>query len=243
MVELSRVDLPVEGMTCASCVRHVERALTKVPGVEHVDVNLVSKRAAVTLARPVPRSVLVEAVEKAGYEVPAPRQEQRVLSVRGMTCASCVGRVETALRAVPGVLEATVNLASERATVRLSEVDPGALLAAVREAGYEVSVQQSSRASRTDAFAEAEAREDRANRRDFVLAAALTAPLLVIAMSHGAIPGTDGPTARWAQLALAMPVIFGAGRRFFGGAWAALRHGTANMSTLVALGSFAAFAY
>lgn len=237
------MELSVEGMTCAACVGHVERALKKVPGVAGAEVNLVTKKAVVQLQRPVERTALAAAVEKAGYEVVPPRVDEVVLSVRGMTCASCVGRVEKALRAVPGVKEATVNLASERATVRAEGVSPASLIRAVEDAGYEASVQDASRASRTDELAEAEAREDRTNRRDLALAATLTVPLLVIAMSHGAIPGTDGPLARWAQLALATPVIFVAGRRFFTGAWAALRHRTANMSTLVALGSFAAFAY
>lgn len=238
------MELSVEGMTCAACVGHVERALKKVPGVAGAEVNLVTKKAVVQLQRPVERTALAAAVEKAGYEVVPPRVDEVVLSVRGMTCASCVGRVEKALRAVPGVKEATVNLASERATVRAEGVSPASLIGAVEDAGYEASVQDASRASsRTDELAQAEAREDRTNRRDLALAAILTVPLLVIAMSHGAIPGTDGSLARWAQLALATPVIFVAGRRFFTGAWAALRHRTANMSTLVALGSFAAFAY
>lgn len=233
--------LSVEGMTCAACVGHVERALKKVPGVAAAEVNLVTKKAVVQLQRPVERDLLAAAVEKAGYEVLAPRMDEVVLSVRGMTCASCVGRVEKALRAVPGVREATVNLASERATVRFEDVPLAKLLRAVADAGYEASLLQS--ADRSDALAEAEAREDRTNRRDLVLAAILTVPLLVLAMSHGAIPGTDGPWAGYLQLALATPVIFVSGRRFFVGAWTALRHGAANMSTLVALGSFAAFAY
>lgn len=233
--------LSVEGMTCAACVGHVERALKKVPGVAGAEVNLVTKKAVVQLQRPVERDLLAAAVEKAGYEVLAPRVDELVLSVRGMTCASCVGRVEKALRAVPGVHEATVNLASERATVRAEDVPLAKLLRAVVDAGYEASLLQS--ADRSDALAEAEAREDRTNRRDLALAAILTAPLLVLAMSHGAIPGTDGPWAGYLQLALATPVIFVSGRRFFVGAWTALRHGAANMSTLVALGSFAAFAY
>ncbi len=241
--QMPPMELSVEGMTCAACVGHVERALKKVPGVAGAEVNLVTKKAVVQLQRPVERTALAAAVEKAGYEVVPPRVDEVVLSVRGMTCASCVGRVEKALRAVPGVKEATVNLASERATVRAEGVSPASLIRAVEDAGYEASVQDASRATPTDELAEAEAREDRTNRRDLALAAILTVPLLVIAMSHGAIPGTDGPLARWAQLALATPVIFVAGRRFFTGAWAALRHRTANMSTLVALGSFAAFAY
>jgi len=241
--QMPPMELSVEGMTCAACVGHVERALKKVPGVAGAEVNLVTKKAVVQLQRAVERTALAAAVEKAGYEVVPPRVDEVVLSVRGMTCASCVGRVEKALRAVPGVNEATVNLASERATVRAEGVSTASLIRAVEDAGYEASVQDASRTSRTDELAEAEAREDRTNRRDLALAATLTVPLLVIAMSHGAIPGTDGPAARWAQLALATPVIFVAGRRFFTGAWAALRHRTANMSTLVALGSFAAFAY
>ncbi|MCU0676089.1 MAG: heavy metal translocating P-type ATPase [Myxococcota bacterium] len=237
------MELSVEGMTCAACVGHVERALKKVPGVAGAEVNLVTKKAVVQLQRPIARATLAAAVEKAGYEVAPPRVDEVVLAVRGMTCASCVGRVEKALRAVPGVQEATVNLASERATVRAEGVSIAALVHAVEDAGYEASPQDAHTTSRTDELAEAEAREDHTNRRDLTLAAVLTVPLLVLAMSHGAIPGTDGPLARWAQLALATPVIFVAGRRFFTGAWAALRHRTANMSTLVALGSFAAFAY
>jgi Cu+-exporting ATPase len=237
------MELSVEGMTCAACVGHVERALKKVPGVTGAEVNLVTKKAVVQLQRPIERAALAAAVEKAGYEVAPPRVDEVVLAVRGMTCASCVGRVEKALRAVPGVREATVNLASERATVRADGVSVAALVRAVEDAGYEASPQDAHTTSRPDELAEAEAREDRTNRHDLTLAAILTVPLLVLAMSHGAIPGTDGPIARYVQLALATPVIFVAGRRFFTGAWTALRHRTANMSTLVALGSFAAFAY
>lgn len=132
---VSPISLPIEGMSCASCVGRVEAALRKVQGVASVAVNLATERAEV---RPieggaVDRAALVQAIEMAGYEVPAQTIE---LSVEGMSCASCVGRVERALQAVPGVSQATVNLATERATVRgVAALD--ALLAAIGNAGYE----------------------------------------------------------------------------------------------------------
>ena len=124
--------LPIEGMSCASCVRRVEMGLAKVPGVAQVAVNLATEKATVTLAEPVPPERLVQAVQKLGYEVP---QSTVVLQVDDMSCASCVGRVERALKAVPGVASASVNLATERATVTgVAPVE--ALLAAADRAGY-----------------------------------------------------------------------------------------------------------
>ncbi|KAG1180776.1 hypothetical protein G6F35_016115 [Rhizopus arrhizus] len=114
-------------MTCASCVGRVEAALSKVEGVGSVSVNLATERADIRASGPVDRAALIQAVERVGYDVPAATLE---LAVEGMTCASCVGRVERALRAVPGVSEASVNLATERATVR-GVADVGALVAAI----------------------------------------------------------------------------------------------------------------
>ncbi len=169
------------------------------------------------------------------------------LEIQGMTCASCVRRVERALRAVPGVQEATVNLATERASVTYdaSLTTHDALAQAVRNAGYEVARPRVDAAASTRAGAMDQATQDeqRAIRRDFTLAAQLTLPLLVLAMSHGAIPGTEGVAGRWLQLALATPVVFGPGMRFLRRAWAALRHGTADMNTLVSIGALAAWAY
>src|SRR5579859_894269 len=112
---LSALDLPVRGMSCASCVGRVERAIRAVPGVSAAAVNLATERAHVEGGDP---TAIVAAIRGAGYE-PAERQVE--LEVEGMSCASCVGRVERALRQAPGVLEASVNLASERASVRLVE--------------------------------------------------------------------------------------------------------------------------
>ena len=132
----TQVSLPIEGMTCASCVGRVEAALTKVEGVESVSVNLATERADILLNTPVERMALIKAIENVGYEVPLTSVE---LSVQGMTCASCVGRVEKALRAVEGVKDATVNLATERATIRgVAGTDD--LIAAIEKVGYEASL-------------------------------------------------------------------------------------------------------
>jgi Cu+-exporting ATPase len=237
---------PRAGMTCASCVRRVERALRAVPGVHDASVNFATSQAQITYdPRGTTPSSFAHAIEKAGYEVPSvpvatPAAESSAdLTVIGMTCAACVRRIEKALRAVPGVREANVNLAAQRASVRF---DPTAattrdLAAAIEKAGYEVpaagapvdaATVPSTASSRADALADAELREQRSIRKDFAIAAILAVPLLIIAMSHGAIPGIDGTFGRWLQLALATPVVFGPGARFLRLAWAALRHRAAR---------------
>ena len=131
-----QVTIPVKGMTCASCVSRVERALKKVPGVSEATVNLASERASVLHDRRASSiEDLFKAVEGAGYE---PRRESLTVGVEGMTCASCVRRVETALKKVPGVLSATVNLFRERATVEFlpGQVAIADLRRAVDDAGY-----------------------------------------------------------------------------------------------------------
>ncbi|MDO5653907.1 MAG: copper ion binding protein, partial [Brachymonas sp.] len=127
--------LPIEGMTCASCVGRVEKALHKVPGVQTVSVNLATEQAQVASDGAVPFQQLVEAVQKAGYGVKTATIE---LQIGGMTCASCVNRVEKALQKTPGVLSASVNLATEKATVQaLDTVSFASLAAVVKKAGYE----------------------------------------------------------------------------------------------------------
>ncbi|HEX5751018.1 MAG TPA: heavy metal translocating P-type ATPase [Archangium sp.] len=171
------------------------------------------------------------------------------LPILGMTCAACVRRIEKALGAVPGVASASVNLALKRAKVTYdpSLTSPSRLAEAVKRAGYEVPevplVKGSASARRSEAADAAEEKDRRALKRDFLLALSLTVPLLVVAMSHGAIPGSDGTWGRWLQFLLATPVVFGPGRRFFRLAWAALRHRAADMNTLVAMGTGAAWGY
>ncbi len=178
------------------------------------------------------------------------------LTVLGMTCAACVRRVEKALMKVPGVAEATVNLVTSRATVSLAsgQVAKTDLEQAVVDAGYDVlrapapsetspTSGRSSSEARAEALAAAEAHEQRTIRRDFILAATLTVPLLVVAMSHGAIPGTSGTFGRWLQFLLATPVTWGPGFRFIRLAWSALKHRSVDMNTLVSIGALAAWGY
>lgn len=211
------ISLPIEGMTCASCVGRVEKALARVEGVERVSVNLATERADIRPAGPVDRMALVRAVEKVGYEVPAATVE---LAVEGMSCASCVGRVERALRTLPGVAEATVNLATERATVRgVAAVEE--LVSAIGKAGYE--------ARPVDSFAQADETADRKDaelavlRRDLILAAVLALPVFVLEMGSHIIPGmhewvmnTIGMRASWyLQFVLTLLVLVVPGRRFY----------------------------
>jgi P-type Cu+ transporter len=226
------LSLPIEGMTCASCSARVERALRKVPGVQEVSVNLATESAALQLASPVSAALLSAAVEKAGYEVP---RETAELQIEGMSCATCVGRVEKALGAVPGVVEASVNLATSTAQVRRLTGSAGlpALQAAVARAGY-----TAFEASRADApAAPPRPRHDPGWKvaLAFALSAPLVLPMLLAPFGlHVMLP------ALW-QMLLAAPVQFWLGARFYRAAWGALRAGTGNMDLLVALGTSAAF--
>jgi Cu+-exporting ATPase len=224
------LNLPIQGMSCAGCVRRVERALEAVPGVTGVSVNLASETATISGA-PLDAGVLAGAVEAAGYRVGTATLD---LAVSGMTCASCVGRVERALTAVPGVRDASVNLASERARVSAAAtVSPSTLIEAVAAAGYRARLL-------TPVAPDDAAVRARADRRELIqalLAMALSLPLVVpMALQpfgiHLMLPG-------WLQLLLATPVQFVLGARFYAGAFKALRARTGNMDLLVALGTSA----
>ncbi|PZR00219.1 MAG: heavy metal translocating P-type ATPase [Cereibacter sphaeroides] len=237
--------LEVEGMTCASCVAHVERALKAVPGVTGATVNLATERAEVTGAT-LDRAALVRAVADAGYEVAARPVD---LVIEGMTCASCVARVEKALKSVPGVTSAAVNLATERATVTGS-ADPAALLRAVADAGYDGRLTAPASAMSDEAAAK-KAAEEAQLKRDVILAAVLTAPIFVMEMGrhlfmsiHMAIVNTVGIQASWyIQFVLATVVLFGPGVRFFRKGYPALTRLAPDMNSLVAVGVTAAYTY
>ena len=242
------VQLAIAGMTCASCVGRVEAALAKVPGVASVAVNLATERATLRTAGTVDHQALVQAVENAGYDVLPVTQ---VFAVDGMTCASCVGRVERALRAVPGVVEATVNLATERATVR-GVADPRALLAAIDQAGYEAHpvAAHASAAANDEALARKDA-ERATLRRDVWLAGLLTLPVFVLEMGSHLIPAMHhwvmanvGLQNSWyLQFVLTTLVLLVPGRRFYvQGVPALLRLGP-DMNSLVAVGTAAAYAF
>ncbi|MDO5643204.1 MAG: heavy metal translocating P-type ATPase [Paracoccus sp. (in: a-proteobacteria)] len=235
------ITLPVEGMTCASCVGRVERALKAVPGVTDATVNLATERASVSGVAD--RAALVAAVEGAGYAVPAPSAV--TLSVEGMTCASCVGRVERALKTVPGVTDATVNLATERASIS-GTADTAALIAAVEKAGYAARL-----VTQDGAGDDRKAIEYQQLRRDFILAALLTLPVFLLEMGSHLIPGahhlidaTIGMQNSWyLQFALTSLVLFGPGLRFYRHGLPALWRGAPDMNALVSVGTLAAYLY
>jgi Cu+-exporting ATPase len=178
------------------------------------------------------------------------------LPIQGMTCGACVRRVERALSSVPGVQDASVNFVTQRATVHFDSASTNRelLTRAVEDAGYEIprpkslevaagTRQTTSPEERGKALQAAEEKEERDLRRDFWVSLALTVPLLALAMSHGAIPGSDGPVGRALQFALATPVVFGPGKRFLGLAHSGLRHRSVDMNTLVSIGMLAGWAY
>ena len=234
--DAATLNVGVTAMSCASCVGRVERAIASVPGVRAVSVNLATERASVTTGADFDAGRLAEALAAAGYPLAT---ETIDLAICGMNCASCVGRVERALRCVPAVLAAEVNLATERARVEViaGAAASGALIAAVSRAGYAATAAETGHAAHGEATT-----RDRAARRDGIMAAlalVFAAPLLLPMLL---LPfGVDATLPGWAQLALASVVqgVFGA--RFYRGAWKALRGGTGNMDTLVALGTSAAF--
>lgn len=236
--------LDVQGMTCASCVRRVERKLAGVDGVREVSVNLATERATIRFD-PTRATVhdLVHAVEVAGYSAIPLRQEppvsEALLSIEGMTCASCVRRVERALTKVEGVREASVNLATEEARVSGTAPLP-ALLAAVERAGYTPSaIERENGLSSVDDPAVRQAEIERQKRRDIAIGAVLTVPLLIL----GVFFMDRFPAENLVMLLLALPVWAYVGRVFHLGAYRAARHGTANMDTLISLGSSVAFLY
>ncbi|MBW4438225.1 MAG: heavy metal translocating P-type ATPase [Pleurocapsa minor GSE-CHR-MK-17-07R] len=262
-----RIELPITGMTCASCVRNVERALTKTEGVQEASVNLATERASIAFdpaTTTVPQ--LIERVENAGYGVAISTLE---LPITGMTCASCVRNVERAISKQAGVLDVTVNLATEKATVRLlpNAIRRADVVKAVENAGYGV-LDLSGAEAPADAEREARKAEIDRQRRLVLIGAGFTVPLFVLSMARdlymASFAGTDmsmhimsgamaGPTAAlnwllWSGwpfvfFLLATPVQFIVGRQYMVGAWKAARNGTTGMDTLIAIGSLAAYLY
>jgi Cu+-exporting ATPase len=244
----SWAEFDIDGMTCASCVRRVEKAISAVPGVSAANVNLATERATVALTDTSSTDAILKAIADAGYE---PRLETRELGIEGMTCASCVSRVEKALKAVPGVVDASVNLATEKATVKIAGGDvTEALEAAVRKAGYEVSkvvaVQETS-----ERVEDRKVRELRDLKLSLAISALLTLPLFILEMgSHFVAPvdhwimaniGMDNN--RILQFVLATLVLFGPGLRFFRKGVPNLLRWTPDMNSLVVLGTSAAWSY
>ncbi len=230
----SRYRIPVRGMSCAACATRIEKVLSGLAGVEGATVNLALGTAEVELRDGSGIAPVAEAIRKAGYE---PGLVRRTLVVRGMSCAACVRRVEKALLARPGVVEASVNLALGRAEVSFVEgaLEPQALVDAVREAGYEAE------------FLEEGGRPavETAGSRDqaLILLASLLLTLPLVAQMIWRVLGVPFHLPPWLELALATPVQLVAGARFYRGAWKALRARSGNMDVLIALGTTTAYLY
>ncbi|WP_251939784.1 heavy metal translocating P-type ATPase [Salinibacter ruber] len=246
-----RLTLPIKGMSCASCAKSVEGGLAGVDGVAEARVNFATERARVGLqkGRQVPVGKLAQAVADSGYEV---RTAETALTVQGMTCASCVSRVEDALGAVKGVLEATVNLATDRATVRYV---PGAtertdITQAIRDAGYEGGGMEDG-GDRADVENQAREDEQRSMRQRFLWALAFALPVFVLEMGFMHIPAMEAritdqvstQTLYYVLFALTSVVQFGPGRYFYKHGWPALKSGAPDMNTLVMMGTSAAYGY
>lgn len=247
MSEPRELAFQVEGLSCASCVRRVETALAAVPGVTAASVNLAAETARVMYGAPADPAALTGALAKAGY--PA-RTVETTFEVGNMSCASCAGRVEKALKAAPGVLGARVNLAAETATVTWLEgaATPAAIGAAAARAGYP--------ARPRDAAGPPDASERKADEaaglwRLALVAGLLTLPVFVLEMGghmsmtlHMWVMDRLGmETSRLIQFALTTLVLAGPGRRFYTKGFPALVRGQPDMNSLVALGTAAAWGY
>ena len=229
--------LDIEGMTCASCARTVEKSIQNVPGVRSATVNFVTEKATVELdPDAVKLSDLKNAVEAVGYGLKAPG-ESLTLPITGMTCVSCAKTVESALRKTPGVVEATVNFATETAKISFDPqiTNRESVVAAVESTGYGVGE------------AKAEAEEDESvrrmhqARRRLALAWSVTIPIIILMLLRMFFK-VDIPGYYWIESALAVAVIFGPGGQTLRSAALSVRHGSANMDVLIALGTLVALA-
>ncbi len=242
-----RVDLPITGMTCASCANRIEKGLSKAPGVRKAGVNYATGRATVEYD---PEATglrqLMDRVSEIGYDTAATAQVEFIVDDSARPSGSAVP-LERELARVSGVVAGTFNLATMQVRV---EYVPGAtdvqrIRAAIEGLGYRV--RETPHGGGTVTAEDSEAAARRAEyvdlRRKFWIAAVLSAPVLIIAMSHGRIPLFNVSWIAWLQLALTTPVVFYAGAQFYRGAWAAFRHRAADMNTLIAMGTGAAYIY
>ncbi|KAB0540581.1 Cu+-exporting ATPase [Pseudochrobactrum saccharolyticum] len=249
------VTLDIDGMTCASCVGRVEKALLALPGVNSATVNLATQQATVRFADKPDAGLAAEAIKKAGYTAHIPQPPaQVVLEVDGMTCASCVGRVEKTLQSSAGVAAASVNLVTKRANITLSDpsVTPQMLADIVTKSGYPAQpMAAAAPASGAERRAEKNDAEIKTLKRDVLIAGALALPVFITEMGshlfpplHHFIAGTIGTQNSWyLQFILTTLVLFGPGLRFFRIGIPALLRGGPDMNSLVAVGTLAAWGF
>jgi Cu+-exporting ATPase len=244
-VQAKKTLLKVTGMTCASCVSRVEAALRGLKGVSEASVNLANEKAAVTYdPSQVSMDDMVKAVRDAGYGVAI---ETATLPVQGMTCASCVKRIEDALKNTDGVIDVGVNLATERATIKYNQAQVALpeLKKVIADAGYSVPEAEAEK-ELVDTEREARRNEMADLTLKFILSGIAAAAIMVLMFFGPYIPIISTLPPEWITyiaFVLATPVQFWIGWRFYRGAYAALKHGTADMNVLIAVGTSAAYLY
>jgi Cu+-exporting ATPase len=227
-----KAHIHITGMTCTTCAATIEKGLAETPGVQRANVSFTSEKASIEYdPSQVGLAKIKNTISRLGYGAAT---KKSIFPVGGMTCASCVARVEEALSSVPGVISVNVNLASEKATVEYIEgTKLDDLRRAVKDAGYELGPE----AERLEDVTIVAQRETRALRNRVIFAAVLGFSILALGFGASFV---GKPYLLWA---LATPVQFWAGWRFYRGAWGALRHRTADMNTLIAVGTSAAYFY
>ncbi|HCR16907.1 MAG TPA: heavy metal translocating P-type ATPase [Candidatus Latescibacteria bacterium] len=235
----ANLTLPISGMTCAACISRVEKGLQQTPGVSDASVSLATEKAFVTLdPSVVGAEQLAETIGSLGYDL---HPEEITLSVSGMTCAACVSRVEKALDAVPGVVEANVNFVTHQATVSHVIAGPIPLLDAVGDAGYSATVTPDSDSTTDDP---AQDTDFLTVKRRFIVAAVLSGLVMAIGMLHKSVEfGLEVTQIHYLLFALTTPVQFWSGWRFLKGFWSASLHSTADMNSLITVGTVAAYGY
>ncbi|MFB6469432.1 heavy metal translocating P-type ATPase [Cytobacillus sp. Hz8] len=243
VVPSENVTLNITGMTCAACATRIEKNISKVPGIQKANVNLATEKASVVF-NPSEASVedIISKVKKTGYGV----QEEKIkLNIFGMTCAACATRIEKGLNKVKGVTSASVNLATEKASI---EFIPGAtnveqLIAAVKKAGYDAKV-----LGEADGDYERSAREKayKTQTIKFMIGAIISIPFLIQMVSDFLMEYGNGGFFMmnpWIQFILATPIQFYVGGHYYRDAYHSVRGGSANMAVLVVLGTTAAYLY
>ncbi len=238
-----KIELPVEGMSCASCAVSVEKALKKVPGVKLATVNFANHQANVEFdSKGAKTEDLVGAVKDAGYRV---NKKTAHLKINGMSCASCVSRVEKAITDLTGVVEANVNLGAEEAKITYvpGMVDIEQMQAAVKDNGYEAITSEEDRREMTGEDTRDTAFQK--SKRKFIVSAALTVLILMLSLSDMlGIAQAVPQQVKWTILfVLTTPVLFYAGAHFFVGTWKSFKHRAADMNTLIAVGTGSAYLY
>ena len=248
-VAQQKFELDIEGMSCASCTARIEKALKKIPEVLEANVNLSTEKAYVTAVSSLQQQVLVKAIQKAGFDVKA---DQLELNIEGMTCASCVARVEKALNKVEGVTAASVNLATETAQVSGSNLNIANLIQAVKKAGYEAQL-KTAKVNFTEQqnFQHKKAEETASLYRDLWIALALALPVFILEMGSHLLPSFHhfvvhniGTQNSWyIQFVLTTLVLLFPGRRFYQHGIPALLRLAPDMNSLVTVGTLAAYLF